>query len=169
LPVHQLSLSGKINAGVHNLNWIYEADEAVKQIEIQSSKDGVHFEALAQLNPQSKSFSWKPLTDNTFYYRIRVITEAGDRSYYSNIITLRERGDDQSPVKVMNNIVNNAVIVNADKACSYQLLDGTGRLLQRGQLVTGTNSIDVTTAQKGLLLLHIQGIPDNVTWKLIKQ
>jgi hypothetical protein len=49
------------------------------------------------------------------------------------------------------------------------VLDGTGRLLQRGKLVTGTNNIDVTNAQKGLILLRIQGETATNTWKLIKQ
>jgi hypothetical protein len=169
LPIHRLALSGKTNAGTHTLSWVYEADEAVKNIEIQNSKDGVHFEALAQVSEGTKTFTWKPLTDNAPFYRIRVITSADDRSYYSNIITLKERSDDNATVRVMNTMVTNAIVVNADKECTYQVLDGTGRLLQRGQLISGTNNIDITTAQKGLILLRIQGVQETTTWKLIKQ
>ena len=50
-----------------------------------------------------------------------------------------------------------------------QVLDGTGRLLQRGQLVSGTNNIDITTAQKGLILLRVQSEMGASTWKLVKQ
>lgn len=169
LPIHQLALSGREEAGTHNLSWSYEADEAVKQVEIQNSKDGVHFDALTQVNPGTKTFSWKPLTDNAPYYRIRVITTAEERSYYSNIISLRERGDNKASVRIMSTMVTNSMIVNADKECNYQVLDGTGRLLQRGKLATGTNNIDITTAQKGLILLRIQRDQETTTWKLIKQ
>jgi len=169
LPIHRLALSGKINAGTHNLSWVYEADEAVKTIEIQNSKDGVHFEALAQVSAGAKTFWWKPLTDNAPFYRIRVITVADDKSYYSNIITLRDRGDDNATVRVMNTMVTNAIVANTDKECTYQVLDGTGRLLQRGQLAAGTNNIDITNAQKGLILLRVQDAQGTTTWKLIKQ
>ena len=169
LPIHRLALSGKTDAGSHSLNWSYESDEAVKQIEIQNSKDGVHFDALTQVSAGTKTFSWKPLSDNTPYYRIRVITSADERSYYSNIINLRDRGDEKATVRIMNTIVANAIVVNANGESNYQVLDGTGRLLQRGKLVSGTNNIDVTTAQKGLILLQIQGDQGATTWKLIKQ
>jgi hypothetical protein len=69
----------------------------------------------------------------------------------------------------MNTVVVNSIIVSSDKDASYQVLDGTGRLLQRGKLVTGTNNIDITNAQKGLILLRIQGETGTNTWKLIKQ
>jgi hypothetical protein len=169
LPIHRLTLSGKTNSGVHTLNWIYEADEAVKHIEIQNSKDGVKFEALTQVSAETKTFSWKPLTDNTLFYRIRVITAANEKSYYSNVITIRHRSDDNAPVTVMNNMITNTIVVNTDKEYSYQVMDATGRLLQRGQLVNGTNRIEINTAQKGLLLLRVQGANEGWTWKLMKQ
>jgi hypothetical protein len=169
LPIHRLTLSGKSHAGTHTLNWMYEADEDVKTIEIQNSKDGVHFDALAQVSEGTKTFSWKPLTDNAPFYRIRVITTADEKSYYSNILTLRDRGDENATVRVMNTMVTNSIIVNTDKDCNYQVLDGTGRLLQRGKMISGTNNIDITTAQKGLILLRIQGVQETNTWKLIKQ
>jgi hypothetical protein len=170
LPVHRLALSGKIDGGNHNLSWSYEADETVKEILIENSKDGIRFDALNTLSPGTKTFSWKPLTDNAPYYRVRVITAAEERSYYSNIITLRDRGDDnKAAVRIMNTMVSNSITVSTDKEYNYQVLDGTGRLLQRGQLVSGTNNIDITTAQKGLILLRVQSDLGANTWKLIKQ
>jgi hypothetical protein len=69
----------------------------------------------------------------------------------------------------MNTMVATSIVVNTDKEYNYQVLDGSGRLLQRGQLVTGTNNIDITTAQKGLILLRVQAAKETTTWKLIKQ
>jgi hypothetical protein len=169
LPIHRLALSGKANDGMHNLNWAYEADETVQLVEIQHSKDGVSFETLAQVSPGTKTFSWKPLADNAPFYRVRVITANDERSYYSNIVTLREEADAKATVRIMNTLVVNSIVVNADKEANYQVLDGTGRLLQRGKLISGTNNIDITNAQKGLILLRIQGEMGANTWKLIKQ
>jgi hypothetical protein len=169
LPVHRLALSGKAGEGTHELSWTYEADEAVQNIEIQNSKDGVNFETLAQVSAGTKTFSWKPLADDAPFYRVRVITAADDKSFYSNIISIREKTDNNATVRIMSTMVVNSITANSDKEANYQVLDGTGRLLQRGKLVTGTNNIDVTNAQKGLILLRIQGETATNTWKLIKQ
>lgn len=169
LPVHRLSLSGVNNAGTHMLNWIYEADEAIEQNDIQYSKDGTHWETLTTLPADSRTFSYKPLDNSQLYYRIRVVTAAEETSYYSNIITMREQSGNQSAVRVMNNMVTNTIVVNADNNYNYQLFDATGKLLERGNLATGANSIDVNTMQKGMLLLRVQGAAQSWTWKLIKQ
>ncbi|MCS3799974.1 T9SS type A sorting domain-containing protein [Niastella sp. OAS944] len=169
LPVHRLTLNGKANEGTHELSWTYEADEAVQHIEIQNSKDGVQFETLAQVSAGTKTFTWKPLADNTPFYRVRVITSADEKSFYSNIINLREKAANNASVRIMSTVVVNSISVTSDKDANYQVLDGTGRLLQRGKLVTGTNNIDITNAQKGLILLRIQGENATNTWKLIKQ
>lgn len=169
LPIHRLSLSGKAKDGSHDLNWTYEADEAVQRIEIQHSKDGVRYETLAQVSPGTNTFSWKPLVDNTPFYRVRVVTAANEKSFYSNIISIRDKADNNATVRIMNTMVVNTVTLTSDKEASYQVLDGTGRLLQRGRLITGTNNIDITNAQKGLVLLRIQGETATNTWKLIKQ
>jgi hypothetical protein len=169
LPIHRLTLSGRVDGNVHALNWIYQADEAVKAIEVQYSKDGVHYDALTQLGPEAKTFSWKPFNKSNGWYRVRVITVADERSYYSNIIALRDEATNNGPVQIMNNIIASHIAVNTNKEFTYQLMDATGRLLQRGQLVAGTNRIDVHTAQKGLLLLRVQGDNESYTSKLIKQ
>ncbi|MFT3825544.1 MAG: zinc-dependent metalloprotease [Chitinophagaceae bacterium] len=166
LPIHRLTLSGKVASGTHTLNWEYEADEAVKQTELQYSTDGRNFTAFAQLSSEARTFSWKPVNNGTLYYRARVITVAEERSYYSNILPLREA---TGSITINNTLVTDLITVNADKAYQYQLLDGTGRLLQQGKLTSGINRLSTNTVSKGLLLLHVQSGNESQTWKLIKQ
>ncbi|HUP11121.1 MAG TPA: zinc-dependent metalloprotease [Niastella sp.] len=169
LPVHRLALTGKASEGTHELNWTYEADEAVQHVQIQNSKDGVTYETIAQVSAGTKTFSWKPLANNAPFYRVRIITSADEKSFYSNILTLREKTDNNASIKIMSTIVVNSITVNSDNEASYQVLDGTGRLLQRGKLFARTNNIDITNAQKGLIFLRIQGETATNTWKLVKQ
>jgi hypothetical protein len=167
LPIHRLTLTGNINNSVHMLNWMFQADETIKVIETQYSTDGTHFIPLTQLPADSKTFSWKPVDNRIKYYRVRVITLADERSYYSNIVALREEG--HTPVKVISNMIADMIMVNTDQDYTYQLLDETGRLLQHGKLSTGANRVEVRNAQKGLLLLRVQGKSASFTYKLIKQ
>lgn len=166
LPVHRFTLSGKIQGDQHALNWFYEADEAIKRIEVEYSTDGVHFTALVPLTPENRSFTWKPTAGGTLYYRARALTVADERAYYSNIISLRKTNN--GTYKLQSNLVGNSIQLNNGKEYAYQLLDETGRLLQRGILPAGANRIDLRTTQKGLLLLRLQAGQESHCEKLIK-
>jgi hypothetical protein len=158
-----------VDGDVHSLNWTFTADEPIKAIEVQYSRDGVHYEAAARVDAAAKTFSWKPFLSNHLFYRVRAITVADERSYYSNIITLKQPGNNNNRVQVMNNMVTSNVAVNADAAYDYRLLDATGRLVQRGRLVAGANRINVPTTPNGLLVLHVQGGAESYSFKLMKQ
>lgn len=167
LPVHRLSLTGRMKAGDHELHWNYFADETIKEIHIESSKDGIHFNFLNRLTADTRSFAWKPL-DNSIHYRVKVITAADQRAYYSNIIVLR-LSNSGKPVDVINRIVTDHININAEKSFSYQLFDETGRLLQRGTLQQGSNQIPASTIKKGVLFLRLQHSTETYTEKFIKR
>lgn len=166
LPIHRLTLAGQQQQGIHHLNWLYQADEPIKESIVQYSTDGAHFNDLRTLPAGIQKYSWKPETKQFLYYRVKLITVADERAYYSNIITLRETGNKNFTLQ--SSLVNNNIITYSGKAYSYQLLDGAGRLLQRGQLKEGTNRIDIYNAPKGLLLLHAANAQETITEKLIK-
>ena len=168
LPVHRLSLTGQINVNKHELHWNYFADEAIKEIHIESSSDGIHFNFLADLTNDARSFSWEPLDNNTMHYRVKVITVADERAYYSNIIVLRQSRSGK-PVDVINRIITDNITVNAQKNFSYQLFNESGRLLQRGSLLKGSNQIPVGTVKTGVLFLRIQHHNETYTEKFIKR
>jgi hypothetical protein len=167
LPVHHLILKGVVQKGAHALNWDFIADEPVKRVEVQYSKDGVNFMSLMQLPGNTNTFSWKPADRSKAYYRVRVVTVADESSYYSNIITLQDTNNYK--VSVVSTIISGNITVTADKDYSYQLLDETGRLILRGRINNGVNTINAAAARNGLLLLRIQGINESHTFRLIKQ
>lgn len=166
LPIHQLTLSGQQQNGVHHLNWLYQTDEPVKEAVIQFSTDGTHFTDLRTLPFDIQKYSWKPQNAQLLYYRVKLVTVADERAYYSNIITLREAHNNNFTLQ--SSMVTNTIITYAAQEYSYQLFDNTGRLLQRGQLKQGTNRIDILNAPKGLLVLHAANEQETITEKLIK-
>ncbi len=167
LPVHRFQLRGRSQDDLHQLNWEYQADEPIKRIEIEYSSDGEHFTTLVPLTAGNSSFSWKPTTSGNLYYRARAITVADERAYYSNIITLKKGA--AAGFRLLGNIITNAITLTTGNGYTYELLDPSGRSLQRGKLMEGINRIEVQSSHKGLLLLRVQG--ENQSWceKLIKQ
>jgi hypothetical protein len=167
LPLHRFIVTGANEKNTHTLSWNYTADENIKHIEVQYSKDGTRFTTLARLSETEKSFSWKPIENYILYYRVKAVTVADERAYYSNMLTMQQQNS--STLKVISNMITSQVTVLADKDYSYQLIDETGRLLTHGRMRTGINHIETTTAHKGLLLLRVQAGNESNTFKLIKQ
>jgi len=168
LPVKRFQLSGNTNSSnQHQLYWAYEADEAVKAINIQQSADGIHFSNLVELKPAERKFTWKPGTQARLYYRAQAITVADERAYYSNIITLQPAL--KQDIKLRSNLITDAIELTTGKVYAYMLMDETGRILQQGRISAGYNRIEVYAAKKGMLLLRLQSENEAHSEKLIKQ
>ncbi|HTE28255.1 zinc metalloprotease [Flavitalea sp.] len=167
LPIHHLNLTGKIENELHVLNWAYRADEAVKKINVEISKDGKRFSTLAELSPESRSFSWKPLDNSPAFYRIKVITVADERAYYSNSETLKTAQGKK--IDILSNIVSGTLNIVSKGNYNFQLIDETGRLVNKGVLKNGPNTVDISSASKGLLLLRLLDGNEASVYKFIKQ
>jgi hypothetical protein len=168
LPIHQLALTGRFADDFHSLSWNFKADEPIKKINLEVSKDGAHFSTLSELSADARSFSWKPTDNNSpYHYRIKAITVADERAYYSNIAVLRSTKG--KTIDLLGTLVKSHILLNTQKNFSYQLLDESGRLLQNGNLQAGTNSIQIKTMKKGLLLLRVQDGTEAFTYKLIRE
>jgi hypothetical protein len=166
LPVRHINLKAQAKDDLHSLNWNYVADEPVGRIEIEYSKDGKGFQTISHLQPGDTDFSWKPIEHGTAYYRVRVVTVADERAYYSRSVTIQDTKN--KPVKVLSNIINEEISVYAGKDYAYQLMDESGRLLQQGRLKAGNNRIDGIKPRKGLLILRVLATNEVFTFRLIK-
>lgn len=167
LPIHRFVLTAYAQPGRHQLQWQYDTDEAVRSVEVEYSLDGVHFSALTPLHADSRNFSWQPAASATVFYRIRAITLADERNYYSNIVSLKQRRQDG--YTLLSTLVGQSIHLQTADNYQYQLFDEKGRLLQRGRLAAGTHQLPVRQAPKGLLLLRLQNESGSWSEKLIKQ
>jgi hypothetical protein len=169
LPIHQFRLSGSVSDGMHSLQWNFRADEPIKKLNVEISKDGTRFSTLTELSPEARSYSWKPADNSSvIHYRIKAITVADQRAYYSDIATLRP-GNKGKAIEVQGTVVSSQIVVNSAQTCSYQLFDESGRMLQNGSLQAGTTRVGINGLAKGLLLLRINDGSETHTFKLIKQ
>lgn len=105
----------------HRLNWIYEGDETIKQVEIQSSANGVNFKTIDQIGSEIRSYEYSPFASGAVYYRIRLVSAADEKTFYSNIIVLK--GEAAGDFHLLSTIVKNDIRYSATKEFHYQLLD----------------------------------------------
>jgi len=168
LPVHNLKLKGSVNNNIYALSWTYQADEPIKEFELQLSADGSNFEKLLTLGRTERSVTYQSVSSGRSYYRVKAITAADESAYYSNVISL-ESGQKNNPVQVLNTIVKSTLKITSTGTFAYELLQANGQSIATGKLSIGMNSIDVNKSLKGLLLLRIISPEGQFTEKLIKQ
>ncbi len=166
LPVKNIQFSGTANNGMHLLSWSFETNEALKQVMVESSSDGVSFTTLASLNPAVKTFSYQPLGKETVWYRLKFITAGGRQTYASNIISLKSKTTVASIQLIQNG--SSHITVKSGDNFAYHLYNMGGQLISSGKLFTGVNQVPALGA-KGLLLLNCSNSNQSFTQKLIKE
>jgi hypothetical protein len=168
LPVHNLKLKGKVASNYHVLSWTMQAEEPIKEFELQFSSNGTSFEKLVTLGPSQSDAVYLPTINKKIFYRVKAITRALEIAYYSNVVSLPP-GPKYHIVRVENPIVNNRIRLISGADCSYQLIMSNGQRLGAGKIKKGVNNIEVQANAKGLYLLRITYVNEVWTEKIIKQ
>lgn len=160
LPVKLLGFSASYKAGQTILNWQTENEVNFDHYEIERSTNGKDF-LLVGTKAAAGSFNKtnyqhaddiSSSTENTFYYRLRMVDIDGKFSY-SNTILIRK--DQAGAVKSLllspNPVTSSGALtlrMNTDsrKSVEIRVLDVTGKLIlkQQNQLSEGLNSISIS-------------------------
>lgn len=167
LPVTKLSLKGNRDRNTHKLSWEFETDEPVNTTIIEGSSNGIDFKTLATLSPTVTRYNHNPLGTGSIYYRIKMLAGQDNTPYYSNIISLEYAT--RGKVELMGNVIQGNALVNVSGNYTYDLMDETGRLLQRGKLSDGYNTVTISSTRKGLMLMKVYSESEQTLFKLIRQ
>ena len=167
LPIRDITLSGNADKGKHNLSWRIIADEPIKTIVVESSSDGVNFNALTNVSNSATAFSYASYVSNTVFYRIKV-TSVIEQTVYSNTIAINGAGSTDKQFFV-STLVQSEVAVNAPVSYQYVLNDLNGRIIARGNGVKGVNKINVSNQQPGMYFIQLFNDDKRQTERIIKQ
>jgi hypothetical protein len=178
LPLKLSSFGASVNNCAVNLNWVSETESDFKNYQVESSTDGVSFNAVATINPlqnntgsmQRYSYQDKTPRQGKVYYRLKMINIDGSFSY-SSIIPLK-LDCNMSSVLIYPNPVGDVLNVNITNAnensTNANLFDSDGRLLLAKKLMSGTNLIDMKKFPGGLYLLELNNNGVKQHFKIIK-
>lgn len=167
LPLHKLELKGSQNGDLHQLNWEVEADETIIKQTIEASTDGRTFKPLTKVNAESRSYYYNPQSPNTIQYRVLVEFDNG-KNYYSNIISLKGKANTAKPKLMGNTVQSNTIKVNSPGNLEYAVIDFNGRIISKGQLVAGINTVQVNNLLSGMYIIRFAGNNQQWTEKMIK-
>jgi hypothetical protein len=167
LPIHNVSLNGKVDKNKHSLNWSIIADEPIRTIEVEASNDGTNFEVITSVTPAASKFAYQPYKTNTIYYRLKV-TSVIDQVVYSNTIALKGIANADKLFSV-STLVQNEIVINAAENFRYMLSDMNGRTVYTGTGLKGINRVNVSSQSKGMYIIQLFNNDQRQTERIIKQ
>jgi hypothetical protein len=166
-PIRDVALVGKVDNNNHNLNWNIISDEPVKNVELESSNDGSHFQNLTSLNANNKSFIYLPFTKGDIFYRLKVISVT-DQTVFSNVITLKSTGK-QEKLFTVSTMVHDEILVNAAENYQYIIADINGRIIAKGKNDAGIKKININNTPNGMYVMQIISQNQRLTERIIRQ
>jgi hypothetical protein len=168
LPIHKLQLKGTFDKDTRMLNWVVQADETMTKQVIEISTDGKNFSALTEPDNSERSYTYRPTNTAAALYRMYAEFDNGGH-YYSNVVAIKPSGNNYKP-KVLNTLVTNGVIsVSSPSIFDYSLLDLAGKVLSKGKLENGMNSVNASGMIPGMYLIRFTDGDQQYTEKLVKQ
>lgn len=167
LPVHKLELKGTFNQERHILNWIIEADEAITEQVLEISTDGRSFRPLIQPANADRSYTYLPANTSSALYRLSVRFD-NNSHYYSNVVLIKS-ADTKRPKLVNNLISNNSITVTSPAGYDYIISDMNGKILNKGRVNNGMNTINAGGIVTGVYLIRFTDGYQQWTEKLVKQ
>lgn len=167
LPLRRLELQGTLFNDRHKLSWIIDADEQVVEQVLEFSTNGRTFNPLAQPSEADRIYLYTPSFSNAVQYRLKVTFDDG-RTYYSNIVTLRNTSTDTRP-KLLSNLVSGMITVTSPGNYSYIVYDLNGRQALKGQLTAGMNQISSAGMSGGMYIIQFADNTNLWTDKFVRQ
>ena len=168
LPLHKLQLTGESGKGKHILTWTIEADEIIAAQILEVSTDGKNFTPLAQPDNNDRSYSYKLGNPGNVIYRLHVRFD-NNSNHYSNLVAIRQTDTDYKPKLVNSIVVNGVISVTSPAVVDYAIFEMNGKMLKKGKLSTGMNTISAGNIINGMYLIRFYDGNAQWTEKLVKQ
>jgi len=167
LPLRKLELKGTFKSDKHILNWTVQADEPLAQQILEVSADGRNFSQLAKPDNSERSYTYRVPNTSGALYRVYVEFENGSH-YYSNIVAIKS--SDNFKPRIVNTLVTDGTIsVTSPAAFDYSLIDLSGKILRKGKLSDGMNTINTAGIINGIYVIRFTNGAEQWTEKLVKQ
>ena len=168
LPLRKLQLKGAFNKGRYILNWTIDADEKISEQVLESSTDGQTFTPLVQADTGLRSYNYTPETQGTMLYRLHVLFENNSNSY-SNTVIIKPAGDMSRPKLINSLVTNGTILITSPSTLDYSLIDLNGKILNKGKLSNGMNTLAANDMINGMYLIRFSSGDQQWTEKLVKQ
>lgn len=166
LPIHDVSLRGKVGKDTHELSWNIITDTPAEKVIIEKSDDGTRFTEFGTIVNNEFSFNYRPELNGNIYYRLKAISQA-EQITYSNTIVLKSEFHTKDVFKI-SILVQADIIVQAKEEFKFYLLDMAGRSIKKGTGKAGLSMINMSNSPNGIYLIQIVSNKQIITQRIVK-
>lgn len=159
LPVSWVHFSGKVNGTFNYLVWEAETDAGSRGFEVEKSTDGLRFDKIGEVivMPGQRKYQFKDsmLLHNRNYYRLKTIGASGLPDYSKTILLESLPGETGALVfpNPASHIVTIMLPAYTRPGTVFELMNSSGQLMQRLEMVTPAMKLELTCYPPGLYLL----------------
>ncbi len=89
--IREINLNGFSETNINTLTWTLQPADILENFTIEYSRDGIHFQPLATVNPSTFHFSFSRKEIGESVYRVLASPANQNTGYYSNIINLKSQ------------------------------------------------------------------------------
>jgi GEVED domain/Secretion system C-terminal sorting domain len=156
LPTKLLRFEGKYTEGSHQLTWQTESEVNAAYFDVERSLNGQYFDKIATVKAFGKANTYaledKKVTQNTVYYRLKMVDNNGSFEY-SKIIALHA-GKHNNVLYIFPNPVTEFLTIETTDEGDRQVVNLLGQTVLRSK---ATQQIDVSTLPSGTYFLKVGG------------
>lgn len=166
LPIQEVNLKGRPGKDVHELSWNIITDVPAEKLVIEKSENGINFAELETIVNNESAYAYHPETNGNIYYRLKAISRAGQITF-SNTIVLRSDFNTKDLFKITT-LIQSEINVQAKEEFKFQVMDMTGRSIQKGARNTGHSKINMSNSPNGIYFIQIISKTQKITQRIVK-
>ena len=166
LPIQEVNLKGRPGKDVHELSWNIITDVPAEKLVIEKSENGINYVELETIVNSESAYAYRPETNGNIYYRLKAISQTGHVTY-SNTIVLRSDFNSKDLFKITT-LVHEEINIQAKEEFKFQVMDMTGRSIQKGARQTGHSTINMNNSPNGIYFIQIISKTQKITQRIVK-
>ena len=97
------------------------------------------------------------------------VTFDNNSNHYSNLVAIRQTASNYKPNLVNSLVVNGVISVTSPAVFDYAIFEMNGKMLKKGKLSPGMNTIPAGSIINGMYLINFSDGNAEWTEKLVKQ
>jgi Secretion system C-terminal sorting domain len=157
LPVDFKSITATVKQNYTEVKWNVESEFDIQSYVVEKSMDGRVFAPIGTViatNNRSYTFNdASPLLNNIFYYRIKIVSLAGDIKYSSIVFVKQNNGID---VVVYPNPVNDVLSIAGLKSnATIKIINAAGQIILQQNTTASSLSIDAKSIKPGIYVMQV--------------
>ncbi len=137
----------------NHLIWTYADTKDLNKVEVQKSKDGVHFTPLSTPNPKGETAVDSNPYDVT-YYRL-LMTEINGKEALSKIIAVNRFDTEGSKIKVYPNPVNTVLNIENAEGKDITIVNALGQVVKTIKRLDSIERLNVMTLPNGIYFIKV--------------